>query len=73
MIRQPKNVSEYAKKNVCFYMFVDEQTEAFLRNSSELNSSMRIGLWRIVVVHNLPYDDPRRNGKVNVHNGTLPI
>ncbi|KAH0704777.1 hypothetical protein KY285_019055 [Solanum tuberosum] len=64
LIRQPKNTSEYAKKNVCFYMFVDEQTEAFLRNSSELNSSMRIGLWRIVVVHNLPYDDPRRNGKV---------
>ncbi|CAN4092011.1 unnamed protein product [Withania somnifera] len=64
LIRQPKNTSEYAKKNVCFYMFVDEETEAFLRNSSELNSSMRIGLWRIVVVHNLPYDDPRRNGKV---------
>ncbi|XP_004234118.1 probable hexosyltransferase MUCI70 [Solanum lycopersicum] len=64
LIRQPKNTSEYAKKNACFYMFVDEQTEAFLRNSSELNSSMRIGLWRIVVVHNLPYGDPRRNGKV---------
>ncbi|KAJ8531555.1 hypothetical protein K7X08_026989 [Anisodus acutangulus] len=64
LIRQPKNTSEYAKKNVCFYMFVDEETEAFLRNSSELSSSMKIGLWRIVVVHNLPYDDPRRNGKV---------
>ncbi|OIT20117.1 PREDICTED: uncharacterized protein LOC109220602 [Nicotiana attenuata] len=64
LIRQPKNTSEYAKKNACFYMFVDEETEAFLRNSSELNSSMRIGLWRIVVVHNLPYNDPRRNGKV---------
>ncbi|KAG5619487.1 hypothetical protein H5410_004705, partial [Solanum commersonii] len=44
-------------------MFVDEETENFLRNSSELDHSMRIGLWRIVVVHNLPYDDPRRNGK----------
>ncbi|PHT49431.1 hypothetical protein CQW23_09178 [Capsicum baccatum] len=64
LIRQPKKTGEYAKKNVCFYMFVDEETEAFLRNSSELTSSMRIGLWRIVVVHNLPYDDPRRNGKV---------
>ena len=73
LIRQPKNTSEYAKKNACFYMFVDEQTEAFLRNSSELNSSMRIGLWRIVVVHNLSYGDPRRNGKVSVHNVTLPI
>ena len=73
LIRQPKNTSEYAKKNACFYMFMDEQIEAFLRNSSELNSSMRIGLWRIVVVHNLPYGDPRRNGKVSVHNVTLPI
>ncbi|KAK4723671.1 hypothetical protein R3W88_026450 [Solanum pinnatisectum] len=64
LIRQPKNISEYAKKNVCFHMFVDEQTEVFLRNSSELDGSMRIGLWKIVTVHNLPYDDPRRNGKV---------
>lgn len=47
-------------------MFVDEQTEVFLRNSSELDGSMRIGLWRIVTVHNLPYDDPRRNGKVGI-------
>ncbi|KAJ8556205.1 hypothetical protein K7X08_022963 [Anisodus acutangulus] len=64
LIRQPKNISEYAKKNVCFHMFVDEETEVFLRNSSELEGTKRIGLWRIVIVHNLPYDDPRRNGKV---------
>ncbi|KAA8515250.1 hypothetical protein F0562_018520 [Nyssa sinensis] len=64
LIQQPKNISEAAKKNVCFFMFVDEETEAFLRNSNELNSSKRIGLWKIAVVHNLPYTDPRRNGKV---------
>ncbi|KAL2455315.1 hypothetical protein Fot_45492 [Forsythia ovata] len=64
LIRQPKNMSEYAKQNVCFNMFVDEETEAFLINSNELDSSKKIGLWRIVVVHNLPYSDPRRNGKV---------
>ncbi|PHU26498.1 hypothetical protein BC332_04830 [Capsicum chinense] len=64
LIRQPRNISEYAKANVCFYMFVDEETESFMRNSSELDNSMRVGLWRIVVVHNLPYNDPRRNGKV---------
>ncbi|KAG9154707.1 hypothetical protein Leryth_026404, partial [Lithospermum erythrorhizon] len=45
-------------------MFFDEETEAFLRNSSELDSSKRVGLWRTVVVHNLPYTDPRRNGKI---------
>uniref|UniRef100_A0A5B7AR64 TOD1/MUCI70 glycosyltransferase-like domain-containing protein n=1 Tax=Davidia involucrata TaxID=16924 RepID=A0A5B7AR64_DAVIN len=64
LIQQPNNISEAAKKNVCFIMFVDEETEAFLRNSSELDASKRLGLWRIVVVHNLPYTDPRRNGKV---------
>ncbi|KAK9267582.1 hypothetical protein L1049_010010 [Liquidambar formosana] len=64
VIQQPKNISEAAKENVCFYMFVDEETEAYMRNSSGLDSSKRIGLWRIVVVHNLPYTDARRNGKV---------
>ncbi|GKC85656.1 Rho GTPase-activating protein like protein, partial [Tanacetum coccineum] len=64
LIQQPKNISDFSKKNVCFFMFVDEQTEGFLKSSSNLDRSKRIGLWRIVVVHNLPYNDPRRNGKV---------
>ncbi|GER25434.1 hypothetical protein STAS_01015 [Striga asiatica] len=64
LIRQPKNISEYAKQNVCFHMFVDGETEAFLRNSSELGSDNKVGLWRIIVVRNLPYLDPRRNGKI---------
>nr|XP_043624391.1 probable hexosyltransferase MUCI70 [Erigeron canadensis] len=63
LIQQPKNISETAKK-LCFFMFVDEETARFLRNSSALDDSKRIGLWRIVVVHNLPYTDPRRNGKI---------
>ncbi|CAA0817917.1 Protein of unknown function (DUF616 [Striga hermonthica] len=64
LIRQPKNISEYAKTNVCFHMFVDGVTEAFLKNSSELGSDKKVGLWRIIVVRNLPYLDPRRNGKI---------
>ncbi|KAL0305735.1 UNVERIFIED_CONTAM: hypothetical protein Sradi_5990800 [Sesamum radiatum] len=64
LIRQPQNISEYSQKNVCFHMFVDEETEAFLRNSSELDHNKKVGLWRIILVHNLPYSDPRRNGKV---------
>ncbi|KAK1412308.1 hypothetical protein QVD17_33454 [Tagetes erecta] len=64
LIQQPKNISETAKKNVCFFMFVDVETANYLRNSSDIDDSNRIGLWRIVVVHNLPYTDPRRNGKV---------
>uniref|UniRef100_A0A7C9AP82 TOD1/MUCI70 glycosyltransferase-like domain-containing protein n=1 Tax=Opuntia streptacantha TaxID=393608 RepID=A0A7C9AP82_OPUST len=64
LLQQPKNVSEAAKRNVCFFMFFDEETEAAMRNASVLDGSKKVGLWRIVVVHNLPYTDPRRNGKV---------
>ncbi|GKV38327.1 hypothetical protein SLEP1_g46249 [Rubroshorea leprosula] len=64
IIQQPKNISEVARKNIPFFMFIDEETEAYMRNSSALDSSMRVGLWRIIVVHNVPYSDARRNGKV---------
>ncbi|XP_022720466.1 uncharacterized protein LOC111278178 [Durio zibethinus] len=61
IIQQPKNISEYSKRTICFYMFVDEETEADLKAKHE---SKKIGVWRIVVVHNLPYSDGRRNGKI---------
>ncbi|KAK9269504.1 hypothetical protein L1049_001279 [Liquidambar formosana] len=64
IIQQPQNISEIARKNVPFYMFIDEETEAFMKNSSALDSTKRVGLWRIVVVRNTPYMDARRNGKV---------
>ncbi|XP_024993027.1 uncharacterized protein LOC112526838 [Cynara cardunculus var. scolymus] len=64
LIQQPVNISETAKKNVCFFMFIDEETEKFMRNSSHLDYSKKMGLWNIVVIYNLPYTDPRRNGKV---------
>ncbi|KAK4797900.1 hypothetical protein SAY86_030226 [Trapa natans] len=63
-MQQPKHISDYARKTVCFYMFVDEETESYLRNSSMLDSQKRTGLWRVVVVHNLPYEDARRTGKI---------
>lgn len=64
VIQQPRNISSEAKKNIPFYMFIDEETEAFMRNASILGSSRRVGLWRIIVVQNIPYADSRRNGKV---------
>jgi hypothetical protein len=54
-------------------MFVDEETEAYLKNNSGLDDSRKIGLWRIVVAHNLPYADGRRNGKVLVKNFNLQL
>ncbi|KAL3615077.1 putative hexosyltransferase muci70 [Castilleja foliolosa] len=64
LIRQPMSISEYTQKNVCFHMFVDEETNSFLRNSTALDGDEKVGIWRIIVVRNLPYSDPRRNGKI---------
>ncbi|KAJ9565990.1 hypothetical protein OSB04_001956 [Centaurea solstitialis] len=64
LLQQPANISETAKQNVCFFMFIDEETETFMKNSSHVDYSKKIGLWNIVVIYNLPYTDPRRNGKV---------
>lgn len=64
ILQQPKNVSELARKNIPFYMFIDEETESYLKNSSVLESNKQVGLWKIIVVRNIPYNDSRRNGKV---------
>ncbi|XP_038978265.1 uncharacterized protein LOC120108662 [Phoenix dactylifera] len=64
IMQHPKNINEATKRSACFYMFVDEETAAYINNSTELDRTKRVGLWRVVVVRNLPYDDPRRNGKV---------
>lgn len=66
-LRRPtsKMISEYSKKNVCFVMFVDKETLVKLsKEGSVPDEKGFIGLWRIVVVNNLPYDDMRKTGKV---------
>ncbi|TKY58848.1 hypothetical protein E2542_SST15920 [Spatholobus suberectus] len=66
-LRRPTSrlISQYSKDNVCFVMFLDDPTLSKL--SSEGNSPDErgyIGLWKIVIVKNLPYEDMRRTGKV---------
>ncbi|KAI4328425.1 hypothetical protein L6164_020782 [Bauhinia variegata] len=66
-LRRPTSrlMSQYSKDNVCFVMFVDDETLSKL--SSEGNSPDDrgyIGLWKIVTVKNLPYENMRRTGKV---------
>ncbi|GAB2280283.1 hypothetical protein Dimus_014925 [Dionaea muscipula] len=66
-LRRPtsKKISEYSKRNVCFVMFLDEQTLSKLSLEGHVpDESGHIGLWRIVLVGNLPYADMRRTGKV---------
>nr|TKS15738.1 uncharacterized protein D5086_0000029840 [Populus alba] len=66
-LRSPadKMVTRLSRKNVCFVMFMDEVT--FQTRTSEGHIPDRagfVGLWKIVVVKNLPYNDMRRVGKV---------
>ncbi|XP_038997174.1 uncharacterized protein LOC120121983 isoform X2 [Hibiscus syriacus] len=58
-------ISEFSKKNVCFVMFVDEQTLSKLSSEGHTpDEKGYVGLWKIVVVKNLPYLDMRKTGKV---------
>ncbi|CAH1431662.1 unnamed protein product [Lactuca virosa] len=66
-LRRPtsKMISEYSKKNVCFVMFVDKETLVKLSKEGSIPDEKGfIGLWRIIVVNNLPYNDMRKTGKV---------
>ncbi|XP_062101323.1 uncharacterized protein LOC133807167 [Humulus lupulus] len=60
-----KTVTRVSRKNVCFVMFIDEITLETLSSEGQTPDRMGfIGLWRIVVVKNLPYADMRRVGKI---------
>ncbi|PPD82961.1 hypothetical protein GOBAR_DD20115 [Gossypium barbadense] len=66
-LRRPTSrlISEFSKKNVCFVMFVDEQTLSKLSSEGHTpDEKGYVGLWKIVVVRNLPYLDMRKTGKV---------
>ncbi|XP_042006360.1 probable hexosyltransferase MUCI70 [Salvia splendens] len=66
-LRSPmgKTVSRFSKKNVCFVMFVDEVTLNTLSSEGHMpDTTGFIGLWKIVVVKDLPYSDMRRVGKI---------
>ncbi|XP_074279552.1 uncharacterized protein LOC141604895 [Silene latifolia] len=66
-LRSPftKAVSRLSRKNVCFVMFMDETTLETLTAEGQMPDRMGyIGLWKVVVVKNLPFTDMRRVGKI---------
>ncbi|CAN8316004.1 unnamed protein product [Cochlearia groenlandica] len=64
-VKSPSNISKYSEQTVCFFMFIDEKTESGFSKDRDFNRiTKKVGLWRVVVIHNLPYKDGRRNGKV---------
>lgn len=60
-------MGEHAAQHVCFFMFLDQQSmQAVVRDGGEQREGgWKVGLWRLVLVSNIPYQDPRRTGKVN--------
>ncbi|KAJ6805827.1 uncharacterized protein M6B38_178065 [Iris pallida] len=60
-----KLITRQSRKNVCFVIFMDERTLQTLSSEGQKMDNMGyIGLWKIIVVRNLPYTDMRRVGKV---------
>ncbi|XP_043705826.1 uncharacterized protein LOC122655639 [Telopea speciosissima] len=60
-----KTVTRLSRKNVCFVMFMDENTLQTLSSEGQKPDRMGfIGLWKVVVVKNLPFTDMRRVGKI---------
>ncbi|CAL9193252.1 uncharacterized protein LOC103989102 [Musa acuminata AAA Group] len=59
-----KTITPLSRKNVCFVMFMDEITLKTLLSEGQKMENGVIGLWKIVVVKNLPYTDMRRVGKI---------
>ena len=46
-------------------MFMDEDTlQTLLSEGQQMDNTGSVGLWKIVVVKNLPYTDMRRVGKI---------
>lgn len=55
----------YTKTNVCFMIFMDALTLAKLSTEGHVpDENGKIGLWRVILVKNLPYIDMRKTGKV---------
>ncbi|KAL9252829.1 putative hexosyltransferase MUCI70 [Drosera capensis] len=66
-LRSPygKTVSRLSRKNACFVMFIDAITLQTLTSDGQQPDRMGfIGIWKIVVVKNLPFSDMRRVGKI---------
>lgn len=60
-----KTVTRLSRKNVCFVMFMDEITLQTLSSEGLMLDRMGfVGLWKVVVVKNLPFADMRRVGKI---------
>ncbi|XP_024543853.1 uncharacterized protein LOC9654295 isoform X1 [Selaginella moellendorffii] len=64
-IYQPIGMSNASLAKVCYVAFWDEVTLSQMPEDKRPSPDTRMaGLWRVVVVRNLPFNDQRRNGKI---------
>ncbi|GLJ25995.1 hypothetical protein SUGI_0498640 [Cryptomeria japonica] len=64
-LRQPKRVRKISAENVCFFMFVDNVTlEKLAGHGIEPDKFHKIGVWRIVLVKELPYKEYVMDGLI---------
>ncbi|XP_073139225.1 probable hexosyltransferase MUCI70 [Henckelia pumila] len=65
---QPSNISNRSKSLFCFLMVVDEVSLDFIKKNVTLredtDGGQWVGIWRLILLKQKPYDEPRRNGKV---------
>ncbi|CAN6162681.1 unnamed protein product [Urochloa humidicola] len=65
---QPSNISRRSQKLFCFLMVVDEVSLDFIEKNTTVkldrDGGKWVGIWRLITVHRLPFDEPRRNGKI---------
>ncbi|XP_002974734.2 uncharacterized protein LOC9637195 [Selaginella moellendorffii] len=60
-----RKVSSPLKKEVCFVLFVDQLSlDVMLEEGQVPDENGFVGIWRVVLVSNLPYADFRRVGKI---------
>jgi hypothetical protein len=58
-------ITSLSKKTVCFAMFLDEVTlETLLSEGQKMDSMGFIGIWKVILIKNMPYNDMRRVGKI---------
>ncbi|KAL5209629.1 hypothetical protein ABZP36_005252 [Zizania latifolia] len=64
-LHQPIGMTEVSIKKVCYVAFWDEVTRAAQQEEgNKIGEDLMIGLWRIILVRDLPFSDQRLNGKI---------
>lgn len=65
---QPSSISLLSQEIFCFIMVVDPKSLKLFEDGGLLSQDEMgrkwVGIWQIIELKNLPFDEPRRNGKL---------